>query len=106
MKYFVVCVAEGEEEEEEEEESMFPDTIITLEHVGGGRSVHYILKVVVHSPTVYLRRFELQRGTSVASSRSTETEGGQQLPSPGEGGAVKEDVADKRHQHLSAKQRR
>ena len=44
MKYFVVCVAEGEEEEEEEEEeSMFPDTVITLEHVGGGRFVHYFL---------------------------------------------------------------
>lgn len=51
MKYCVVlCVAEGEEEEEEEEEeSMFPDTIITLEHVGGGR---YGLYIVVYCSTV------------------------------------------------------
>ena len=37
-----MCAAEGvdgrgEEGGEEEEDSLFPDTTITLEHVGGGR---------------------------------------------------------------------
>ena len=52
-------------------------------------------------------RFELQRGTSVASSHSNDPGREQQQPGSGGDHTVKErKEEEKRHQHISAKQRR
>ncbi|XP_064403966.1 ribosome quality control complex subunit NEMF-like isoform X2 [Halichondria panicea] len=75
---------EGQEDESEEEDFPWPDTTIAVAHISGGR-------------------YELQRGVSVSSSHVSESD--RHLSMTDRQDSQDQDDA-KRHQHVSAKQRR